>query len=376
MTLLKPIRVGLIGGGAVARAHVSGFINVPDFFATDTGFERRIIAEATPELARKAAKRWGFRQGTAHWKEVTRSDDVDLIDVVTPTYLHVEPSIDALEHGKSVLCEKPLATTSHDARRMLDVARRAGVTTMVGFNYRRVPAVTLAKQMIKEGKLGRVYQIRSQFFEDWGGPDCPHTWRFKSETAGAGALADLGSHALDMVRYLVGEPTEVCALQGRFIDERKPVGKNRKARSNVDDTSVALLRIEGGILGEVAASWLATGRKVALDFEVHGSEGSLSFTMERPNELNHYSFRDPQDARGFKRIYFGPHHPYGSTLIFGSPTLGTGYVDSLVNQMHDLMVAIREETQIEPSFYDGWKVNVAIDAILESSRKGRWTRIG
>jgi predicted dehydrogenase len=288
----------------------------------------------------------------------------------------MEPSIDALEHGKSVLCEKPLATNSQDARRMLDAARRAGVTTMVGFNYRRVPAVTLARQMIKEGRLGRIYQIRSQFFEDWGGPDCPHTWRFKSETAGAGALADLGSHALDMVRYLVGEPIEVCSLQGRFIDERKLVGKKRSARSNVDDTAMALLRIEGGILGEVAASWLATGRKVALDFEVHGSEGSLSFSMERPNELNHYSSKDPQDARGFKRIYFGSHHPYGSTLIFGSPSLGTGYVDSLVNQMHDLMIAMREETQIEPSFYDGWKVNVAIDAILESSRKGRWIHVG
>jgi predicted dehydrogenase len=211
--LLKPIRVGLIGGGAVARAHVSGFTNVPDFFATDSGFEKRIIAEATPELARRAAKRWGFRRCTADWKEVTRSDEVDLIDVVTPTYLHVEPSIDALEHGKSVLCEKPLATTSHDARRMLDAAKRAGATTMVGFNYRRVPAVTLARQMIKDGRLGRIYHIRSQFFEDWGGPDCPHTWRFRSETAGAGALADLGSHALDMIRYLVGEPTEVCALQ-------------------------------------------------------------------------------------------------------------------------------------------------------------------
>jgi predicted dehydrogenase len=152
-------------------------------------------------------------------------------------------------------------------------------------------------------------------------------------------------------------------------------GKNRKTRSTVDDTTLALLKIEGGILGEVAASWLATGRKVQLDFEVEGSEGSLSFAMERPNELNYYSSKDPQDARGFKRIYFGPNHPYGSTLIFGAPSLGTGYLDSLINQMRDLMVAMQEDRQVEPSFYDGWKVNVAIDAILESSKKGRWIRM-
>ena len=367
--------VGFVGGGQVARSHSIGFGNVPLFFGSADTVELKVIAEATDALAKTAAERLGFPRWTSDWRKVTGDPAVDIVDVLTPTYLHKDPVIDALEHGKSVICEKPLAATEQDAREMYEVSKRSKGRTLVGFNYRRVPAVTLAKQMIEKGELGRIYHVSSHFMEDWGGPQFPLSWRFHPEQAGAGALADLGSHAIDMVRYLVGEPREVSGMIANYIPERTAPGGTGKEPSEVDDVMMALMRLEGGAVAEVGASWVATGRKVQLDFEVQGSEGTVAFTMERPNELNFYSSRDPKEARGFKTIYFGPSHQYGGTLLFSSPTMGTGYVDSVVNQMHDFLVAIDSGQEYSPSFYDGWKVNQLIGAILESSRKKAWVSV-
>jgi len=351
---------------------VVGFGNIPLFYGPELTAELKVVAEATEELASSAAARLGIPRWTSDWREVIRDPGVDIVDVLTPTYLHKEPAIAAMESGKDVICEKPLATNEADALEMYEVSRRTKAKTLVGFNYRRVPAVTLAKQMIETGKLGRVYQIRSHFMEDWGGPAFPLTWRFRSAQAGAGALADLGSHSLDIVRFLIGEPTEVCGVAANFIPERAPAGQTTKQPSDVDDVSMALLKVKGGALAEVSASWVSMGRKVQLDFEVQGSEGTLYFTMERPNELNYYSGRDPKGEQGFKQIYFGPSHKYGDSLIFSSPTMGTGYVDSVMNQMRDFLTAVEEDHECAPSFYDGWRVSRLINAILESSRKGTW----
>ena len=367
--------VGFVGGGQVARSHTIGFGNVPLFFGSAETVELKVIAEATDALAKTAAERLGFPRWTADWRQVTGDPALDIVDVLTPTYLHKDPVIDALEHGKSVICEKPLAATEQDAREMYEVSKRSKGRTLVGFNYRRVPAVTLAKKMIEKGELGRIYHIGSHFMEDWGGPEFPLSWRFHPDQAGAGALADLGSHAIDMVRYLVGEPREVSGMITNYIPERTVPGGTVKEPSEVDDVMMAMMRLEGGAVAEVGASWVATGRKVQLDFEVQGSEGTVSFTMERPNELNYYSSRDPKEARGFKTIYFGPSHQYGGTLLFSSATMGTGYVDSVVNQMHDFLVAIDSGQEYSPSFYDGWKVNQLIAAILESSRKKAWVSV-
>jgi predicted dehydrogenase len=370
--------VGFVGGGQVARSHAIGFANVPLFFAGADTAEMKVVAEASDALARSAAEKLGFPAWTSDWRQVTRDPAVEVVDVMTPTYLHREPAIDALEHGKAVICEKPLATTEKDAREMYEVAMRTGGRTLVGFNYRRVPAVTLAKEMIARGDLGRVNHVRSHFMEDWGGPQFPLTWRFRPQQAGAGALADLGSHAIDMVRFLVGEPLEVCGATANFVPERTVPGAEGKGKepSEVDDVTAAVMRLEGGAIAEVGASWVATGRKVALDFEVHGDGGTVAFTMERPNELQFYSSRDGKEARGFRTIYFGPAHTYGETLIFSSPTMGTGYVDSVVAQMHDFLKSLSGGEEYAPSFRDGWRVNRIIEAVLESSRKRAWVGVG
>lgn len=364
--------VGLIGGGQVARAHIIGFGNIPLFYGPSQTAEVEVVAEASKELASAASSRLGVPRWTSDWRDVTGDPRIDIVDVLTPTYLHKEPAIEALEKGKAVICEKPLAATEADAREMYDVSRRKNATTLVGFNYRRVPAVTLAKEMITTGRVGKVQHVRSHFMEDWGGPDFPLTWRFQSDKAGAGALTDLGSHALDMVRYLVGEPTEVCGLTANFVPDRAPPGGGERLPSDVDDLTVAMLRLQGGAVAEVSASWVSLGRKVQLDFEVQGTEGTLYFTMERPNELNFYSARDAKNEQGFKQVYFGPSHKYGSSLLFSSATMGTGYVDSMTNQMRDFLEALEKKTEVAPSFYDGWRVSHIISAILESSRKKSW----
>lgn len=368
--------VGLIGGGQVARAHIVGFGNIPLFYGPSQMAEPVIVAEATDELASTAAKRLGLPKWTSDWHSVVADPSIEIVDVLTPTYLHKDVAIEAMENGKAVICEKPLAANETDAREMLEASKRTGVPTLVGFNYRRVPAVTLARQILRDGKLGRIHHIRSHFMEDWGGPGFPLTWRFSAEKAGAGALADLGSHAIDMVRFLVAEPTDVCGLTKNFVPLRRTsAGAGDSQPSDVDDVAVAMMELEGGAIAEVSSSWVSMGRKVQLDFEVQGSEGSLYFTMERPNELNVYSTRDPKGEQGFKQVYFGPSHRYGESLIFGTPTMGTGYVDSLTNQMRDFIVDLENHRTPEPSFYDGWRVNRIISGIVRSSKEKTWVSV-
>lgn len=370
------VGTGMVGGGQVALAHIRGFANVPTFFPTKSSFRLGIIADVDEALARSRADRFGFGRWTSDWRDVTKANSVELVDVVTPTHLHKEQTLDAIDHGKHILTEKPLATNARDSREMYDAAKRKGVINMVGFNYRRVPAITLAKRLIKERKVGKVSFIRAQFLEDWGGPEFPLTWRMRKDTAGAGVLADLGSHALDLIRFLGGEVREVSGFADNMIKKRKIPGRNATGRSDVDDVTFAILKLEDGVIAEMAASWIATGRKVGLDFEVYGDEGSLSFTLERPNELKYYSARDPASEQGYRTIFFNPSHQYGSSLLFSAAAMGTGYLDSITNQMYDLLTAIDEDRKIEPSFYDGWQVNRLIDAILESSAKSRWVGLG
>ncbi len=365
----------MIGGGQVALAHIRGLANVPTFFPTKSSFRLGIIADVDEALARSRADRFGFGRWTSDWRDVTKDKSVEFVDVLTPTHLHKEPTLDAIDHGKHILTEKPLATNADDSREMYEAAKRKGVINMVGFNYRRVPAVTLARKMIKGGSVGKVSSVHVKFLEDWGGPRFPLTWRMRKETAGAGALADLGSHALDLIRFLGGEAKEVAGLTNNIIGKRKVPGRRTRGQSNVDDVTFAMLKLENGATAEMATSWIATGRKVGLDFQVFGEEGSLSFSMERPNELRYYSANDPVSEQGYRTIFFNPSHQYGSSLLFGSAAVGTGYLDSITNQMYDLLTAIEGDHKIEPSFYDGWQVNRLIDGIVQSSTTSKWVSV-
>jgi predicted dehydrogenase len=375
---MKSVGIGMIGAGQISKSHVLGFSSIsllhgPQSLKSDLV----AVAEVNERLAKEAAHNLGFRRWTADWREVTRSDDVDLVDIITPTYMHKEPAIDAADHHKNILCEKPLSTDSKQSKEMYEAAKRAGIKHMVGFNYRRLSAVSFAKKLIDEGNLGRIYHFRASFLEDWGAdPNFGFTWRFQSKNAGAGALADLGSHSLDLARYLVGDVAAVCGIQDTFIPER-PVQKNSSGagKVDVDDTTMCLLKFRNGTLGRIDTSWCAMGRKVYFEFELNGSEGSVFFNLERPNELQIYSSEDSKDRRGYKTVLMGPVHPYGQGIVFPAPGAGMGFEESLVNEIHDLMDGIQNGQEVLPSFYDGWKVNQMIDAILESERKQAWVQL-
>jgi predicted dehydrogenase len=374
---LTKLRLGLIGAGQIAKTHIVAFSALPALYSDTDGYELEMVAEVTDERAKAAARRFGFRRWTSDWRMVTKDSHVDLVDIITPTYLHKAPAIDAAEHGKNVLCEKPAATNSLDAEKMYRAAEKAGVIHMVGFNYRRVSAVTFAREIIQRNELGRIYHVRCQFLEDFSSnPSAPATWRYRASTAGSGALADLGSHAIDMVRYVFAQPESVCAARQTFIHGRPMKGaRTRKGRVNVDDATVSLLRFKEDAIGVVQASWVATGRKVGLEFEAHGSKGSLYFNMERPNELQVYMNDDPPELRGYRTVLTGPLHPYSEGLVLGSPSVGMGYVDSMVNQIHDLTLAIRHHKLVTPTFYDGWKAQQVLDAIIESSERRSWVDV-
>jgi predicted dehydrogenase len=371
----RAIRVGMVGGGAIARAHVVGYRSSPMLHELHSMKPvLAVVADATEELAAQAASKFEFESHTGDWKNMVSSDEVDLVDIVAPTFLHAEVAVEAAEHGKSILCEKPMAASSEEAKQMYDAATKAGVVNAMGFNYRRLPAVLQAKKLILEGAIGRVLQFRASFMEDWGmNPQMPFTWRYQMKRAGGGAISDLGSHIIDIARFLLGELRSVCAVQDTFIKERTLINDSSKSATvDVDDYTSALVWFESGVPGRIETSWSSLGRKVFLDFEVNGSEGSLYYNFERPNELNYYSAKDPGDRQGYRTIMMGPAHPYGQSFTFPATGSGAGFQDSLNNEIFEVLNAVANSSSVKPDFYDGWKVTQVIEAIQESSKTRKW----
>ncbi|MDA4111576.1 MAG: Gfo/Idh/MocA family oxidoreductase [Thaumarchaeota archaeon] len=371
---MSQIKIGMVGGGAIARAHVLAYSSVPILHDLQVKPVLSNLAEANVDLAIQAASKLGFENHTADWRTLTSSSDIDLVDIVAPTYLHAEVAIDAAEHGKAILCEKPIATTAADAKKMYEAASRAGVVNGVGFNYRRLSAILLAKKLITEGALGKITQFRTNFLEDWASnPKMAFTWRYKKITAGGGALADLGSHIIDVSRFLMGEIKSVCGMQETFIENRKlPNDRSKSEQVDVDDYTTALVRFANGVPGTIETSWATVGRKVALQIEVNGSEGSVYYNFENPNDLHYYSGADPNDRQGHRTIIMGTAHPYGTSFTFPATGSGAGFQDSINNEIYEVVNAVMKRSSLAPSFYDGWKVNQVIEAIQESSSKKKW----
>lgn len=372
------IKIGMVGGGAIAKAHVLAYESVPllhSLFGVKPIFS--FVAEATEQLASEAAAKLGFASFTSDWRDLVSSQDVNLVDIVAPTYLHAEVAMEAAEHGKNIVCEKPIAASSSDAKRMYEAAKKTGVVNAMGFNYRRLPAVLLAKKLIDSNALGKVTQFRTSFLEDWGAnQEMPFTWRYDSKRAGGGALADLGSHIIDIARFLIGDIRSVSGLQSTFIQERKMANHpSGCAIVDVDDYTCALVQFVNGVPGRIETSWASLGRKVYLDFEVNGTEGSVYFNFERPNELGYYSEGDPGDLRGYRNILMGPPHPYGSAFSFPATGSGAGFQDSLNNEIYEVLNGVVNSKQVKPDFYDGWKVAQVIEAIQKSGVEQKWVEV-
>jgi predicted dehydrogenase len=388
--MTKTVNVAMIGGGFMGKAHALAYAAMPMFFWPAPAIPvRLVVVDVTDALADEARRRFGFAESSSDWRSVIARSDIDLVDIVTPNDSHAEIAIAAASAGKHIICEKPLARTGDEAKAMLDAVARAAVIHMVAFNYRRTPAVALARRFIEEGRIGRVLNFRGTYLQDWSAdPDGPLSWRFQKKVAGSGAIGDIGTHVIDMARYLIGEIAAVNAMVRTYVSSRPlqasgfdKLGASEKRASatrgavDVDDEMVTLVRFESGAIGSIEASRNAYGRNNFLTFEVHGTEGSILFNYERRDELQVMFATDQADARGFRTIYTGPAHPYGDGL-WPIPALGIGYGETKIIECHDLMDAIVSGRQPSPNFNDGYRIARIADAIIRSEETGTWTEVG
>lgn len=372
----------------MGKAHSLAYAGVPMFFwPADVMPVKHTIAEATPELAADAATRFGFAGSTSDWRSIIDDPDIDVVDIATPNNLHAEMAIAALRAGKHVICEKPLAHTLEDAERMHRVALESQTVNMVAFNYRRTPAVALAKKYIEEGAIGDILNFRGTYLQDWSAdPNSPLSWRFTKAVAGSGAVGDILSHVIDLAHYLVGDIAEVTSLTKTYIKDRPvqssgsdslgnaKVDSGPRASVDVDDEVMTLVKFRGGAVGSLEATRNAWGRNNFITLEIHGTEGSIAFNYENRDELQVCFRSDEGDRRGFRTVYTGPNHPNGHAL-WPIPALGIGYGETKIIEANDFFTAIATGGEVRPNFADGYQVALVEHAILESAESGAWTSV-
>ena len=385
---MQEINIAMIGGGFMGKAHSLAYAAMPMFFWPSPARPiKKIIVDVTDDLARTAAERYSWDGYSSSWRDVVNDPGIDVIDIATPNNLHAEIAIAAAEAGKHIICEKPLAPTASEARRMYEAAKKAGVVTAVAFNYRRTPAVALAKKYIDEGAIGSILNFRGTYLQDWSAdPNSPLSWRFQKDIAGSGAVGDIGSHVVDLARYLVGEISEVTSLVSNFIPNRplqsggfdalggSATSDGPRGAVDVDDEAMSLIKFRNGAVGSLEATRNAWGRNNYITFEIHGTEGSIFFNYENRDELQVAFKNDLADRRGFRTVYTGPNTPYGQSL-WPIPALGIGYGETKIIESHDFLKAVAEGGTVEPDFADGYQAALVDDAILESGRTGEWVRV-
>ncbi|MCV6606100.1 MAG: Gfo/Idh/MocA family oxidoreductase, partial [Porticoccaceae bacterium] len=347
----KTLNIAMIGYQFMGRAHANAWRQAAHFFQLPAKPVLKVICGRNAQAVKVAAEQLGFEESATDWKAVIDRDDIDIVDICTPGDSHCEIAIYAAQRGKAVLCEKPLANTIDEAQQMVTAAQDAGVTNMLCHNYRRVPAVQLAKQMIDNGELGTLHHYRGTYLQDWlVNPNVPRSWRLEKAKAGSGALGDIVSHNLDLARFLVGDISEVSGLMKTFVQERPLEDGSGMGRVDVDDAAMALLKFANGAIGSVEGSRFATGRKNSNSFEINGSKGSLVFDLERLNELQFYQEQGPDS--GFRTIHVtNPEHPY--TANWWPPGHSIGYEHSFVHTVVDFVQAVANGQSVSPDFADG-----------------------
>jgi predicted dehydrogenase len=393
----KPtLGVGLVGYAFMGAAHSQGWRSAPRFFDLPLRPELRVLCGRDPVRVAEAAERMGWQETETDWSRLLERTDVDLVDVCTPGDSHAEIAVAALEAGKHVLCEKPLANSVAEAQSMAAAAERAagrGVRAMVGFTYRRVPAVALARQLVAEGRIGEVRHVRAQYLQDWiADPLAPMSWRLQKERAGSGALGDIGAHIVDLTQHITGDTIgSVSGMVETFV-RRRPVADHAGTtllggeavagngssvpteEVTVDDTAAFLARFAGGAVGVFEATRFATGRKNAIRLEVNGSRGSLAFDFDDMNVLQFFDGDEPARTAGFRRILVTePTHPW--LAGWWPPGHGLGYEHGFTHQVVDLVRDLADGRQPHPSFAEGLQVQCVLDAVERSATQRRWLAV-
>lgn len=378
---MKEIRVGLIGHKFMGRAHTHAYTDLPIFFDTDIEIVKKVIC-SNEESVIDIAKRWNWQKHSLDWREVVQDPEVDLVDIAAPSAIHAQISIAAAEAGKHVFCEKPLALNLEDAKAMVNAVEKTGVVNMIGFNYRRVPAIALAKKLIADGEIGEIYHFRGIYQQAWlVDPNFPLAWRLRKEKAGYGSLGDLGAHVIDLARYLVGEIEEVLCTERTFIKERpKPIVEDglvaiagkEQGKVDVDDAAAFLAHFKNmETIGYLEMTRYGTGHRNQNRIEINGSKGAIIFDMEKMNELEFYRVDDPSHIQGYRRIQVGEGvHPYMANWFPAGHLIGYG--DTFVNQAYDLISAIKEDKKVKPDFKDGLICQQVLEAADKSSKSKKW----
>jgi predicted dehydrogenase len=373
---MKPeINVAIVGTKFMGRAHSNAFITVPYFFDVPLTPVLKAACGRTPEDLAAFSENFGWQTQETDWQRIVERDDIGLVDICTSNVTHMPIAVASAKSGKHIFCEKPIAMNADEALRMLDAAREAGVVHMVAFNYRRAPAIALAKKLIQEGKLGDIRHFNAVYYQDWlVNPAFPIVWRHDVLEAGSGAHGDMNAHIVDLARYLVGEFEAVTGAQEIFVKERPLADGEGMGPVTADDATYFMARFQNGALGSFVASRFATGRKNFLRLEIFGSRGSLVFNLERLNELQFYSMDDEHTEQGYRQILVTESkHPYISA--WWPPGHIIGWEHTFVHEVKDLLEGIYTNQPVHPDFYDGLRCQDVLDAVVKSASDKRWINI-
>lgn len=375
----KKLNIGLVGGGFMGRTHSNAFRQVRRFF--DSEYEPVLKAVATRSATRAAdfASNWGYDSSESDWRRLIERKDIDLIDIASPNDTHAEIAVAAAQAGKMVMCEKPLGRTASEAERMVAAVEAANVPNMVWYNYRRVPAITLAKQILDAGRLGRIFHYRAKFLQDWTiSADVPQggtgTWRLDANIAGSGVTGDLLAHCIDTALWLNGAIDSVTAATETFIKQRQHAHSGKVEEVKIDDASAFLARFENGSLATFEATRYARGHKALYTLEINGEKGSVAWDLHDLHRLAYFDHGDDGQLRGWRSIHITDgDHPYMDR--WWVPGLQIGYEHSFIHQVADFLSSLAGEQPAAPTFRDALQTDYVTDAVLASAKSGRWEAV-
>ena len=376
---MKTLNVGMIGYGFMGRAHSNAYRKVGNFFDVSRQPVLKAACGRNEENVKAFAEKWGYESVETDWKKLIERDDIDAIDICTPNNFHCEIAIAAAKAGKMILCEKPLAMNVAEGEKMVAVVEEAGVPNTVWYNYRRVPAVTLAKQLIDEGRLGKIYHYRAQFLQDWTiAEDVPQggaaLWRLDINEAGSGVTGDLLAHCIDTALWLNGSIDKVSAMTETFVKERMHNVSGKVEKVGIDDACAFLARFSNGSLAVFESTRYARGHKALYTFEINGEHASIAWDLHDLHRLSFFDHKDDENLRGWRSIHVTDgEHPYMDK--WWVPGLQIGYEHSFVHQVADFLKGIEEGTPVSPTFRDALETQKICEAVLASGQSGAWVNV-
>jgi len=379
--MAKELRVGIIGYGFMGRTHSNAYCKVSHFFDVPFKPSLKVICGLVEAEAKAFADKWGYASHTTDWKKVVEDPAIDIVDICVPNNMHAQIAIAAAKAGKAIICEKPLALNPAQGEEMVAAVEKAGVPNLVSFNYRRVPAVTLAKRIIDEGRLGRIFHYRANFLQDWTiSAEVPQggvgTWRLDVAAAGSGVTGDLLAHCIDTALWHNGPITSVSALTETFVKQRKHVETGKVQAVGIDDACTFICRFGNGSLGNFESTRYARGHKALYTFEINGEKASIAWDLHDLHRLKWFDHKDEGALRGWRSIHVtdgGGAHPYMDK--WWVPGLQIGYEHSFVHQLADFLEGMAQKKPVSPTFREALATQYVCDAVLTSGKSGRWEKV-